>query len=325
MAENNSFNYAEGYSNELFEIITQNTLSSPFLTNNVTWLGKKSFHFSNLQTTGFKNHNRNGGWNKGTVKTTDIVYTLEHDRDVQFLVDVSDVDETDQVASIQNISNTFERVHAAPEVDATFFEKIASEAKKADLLTETAFSSYTTKNVYSKIIGIMSKGKLKFYRQRGSLVLFIRSEIMDLLEQSEDFTRTIEVTTIAEGTGIETRVTRINGVPIFEVVDETRFYNKFNYDGEDGGFEPVKKVSASPGPAVEGSKRINILAASLETVKTVPKVANIYMFNPGTHTEGDGYLYQNHQLWDTFVFPNGLDGKVDSIFVDLDTEEYTAE
>ena len=62
---------------------------------------------------------------------------------------------------------------------------------------------------------------------------------------------------------------------------------------------------------------INILFASVETVKTVPKISSIYYFNAGQHTEGDGDLYQNRALWDTFVFPNGIDNKVDSIFVDM--------
>ena len=48
-------------------------------------------------------------------------------------------------------------------------------------------------------------------------------------------------------------------------------------------------------------------------------------FAPGTHTEGDGYLYQNRSLSDTFVFPNGRDGKIDSVYVDVDTEEYTGD
>ena len=42
-------------------------------------------------------------------------------------------------------------------------------------------------------------------------------------------------------------------------------------------------------------------------------------------TEGDGYLYQNRSLSDVFVFPNGRDGKVDSVYVDVDTTEYTGE
>ena len=63
--------------------------------------------------------------------------------------------------------------------------------------------------------------------------------------------------------------------------------------------------------------------ACLETCKTVPKISSIYFFEPGAHTKGDGYLYQNRSLSDTFVLPNGLDGKIDSIFVDVDTAETT--
>ena len=51
---------------------------------------------------------------------------------------------------------------------------------------------------------------------------------------------------------------------------------------------------------------------------------HIYYFAPGTHTKGDGYLYQNRSFSDVFVFPNGRDGKIDSVYADVDTEEYTA-
>ena len=47
-----------------------------------------------------------------------------------------------------------------------------------------------------------------------------------------------------------------------------------------------------------------------------PSGGAIYYFNPGSHTEGDGYLYQERELSDVFTFPNGKDGKVDSVFVD---------
>ena len=72
-----------------------------------------------------------------------------------------------------------------------------------------------------------------------------------------------------------------------------------------------------------GAHKINVLVACLETCKTVPKISSIYFFEPGAHTKGDGYLYQNRSLSDTFVLPNGLDGKIDSIFVDVDTVETT--
>ena len=65
-----------------------------------------------------------------------------------------------------------------------------------------------------------------------------------------------------------------------------------------------------------------MLAATPLTTKMVPKISSIYFFAPGEHTEGDGYLYQNRAFYDTFVFPNGKDGNIDSVYVDLDTTGY---
>ena len=62
-----------------------------------------------------------------------------------------------------------------------------------------------------------------------------------------------------------------------------------------------------------------MLFASVEKVFTVPKISSIYYFNAGQHTEGDGDLYQNRSLMDTFVFPNGKDGKIDAVFAVLET------
>ena len=39
--------------------------------------------------------------------------------------------------------------------------------------------------------------------------------------------------------------------------------------------------------------------------------------------KGDSYLYQNRAFSDVFTFPNGKDGKIDSIYVDTDTAEYS--
>ena len=160
---------------------------------------------------------------------------------------------------------------------------------------------------------MLSAGKIRRYVKNGALICYVRSFIMDLLEQSPDFSRKIEMTQIAEGgIGIETRITSIDGVTLMEVIEDERFYDKFDFSD---GFVPV----------VGTSHKINVLIASPETVKTVPKINNIYYFAPGNHTEGDGYLYQDHSLSDTFVFPNGKDNKIDSIYVDTDTATYVAE
>ena len=141
--------------------------------------------------------------------------------------------------------------------------------------------------------------------------MYVAPFIMDLLELSTEFQRKIEQTQISEsGLGIETRITDIDGVSIIEVLEDDRFYDKFDFSD---GFKPV----------VGTSHKINVLLASLKAVKTVPKISSIYYFEPGAHTEGDGWLYQDRSLSDTFIFPNGKDNKIDSIYVDIDTATYT--
>ena len=319
-----ALNYAEQWSPELLEILMQGTLTSPFVTSNVRWLDAKTFHFTQMSTSGYKNHSREGGWNKGTYTQTDVPYTLTHDRDVEFMVDKADVDETNATASIQNISRIFEQTWVVPETDALFFSKVAQAAQKTeDYHGSTAASEYTKAKVFGMLKDILAKGKLRRYKANGSLIMYVTSQIMDALEQSTAFTRKIEMTQIAEGgLGIETRVTEIDGVPIMEVIDDERFYDAFDWEPEGGGFAPLKKVEAASGvEAVTGAHKINVLVACGQTCKTVPKINSIYYFEPGGHTKGDGYLYQNRSFSDVFVFPNGRGGKIDSIYVDVDTTE----
>lgn len=305
-----ALNYAETYASELLETLIQGTLTSPFITSNVRWIGAKTFHFTQMSTSGFKNHKRNGGWNRGEYVQTDVPFTVTHDRDIEFLVDKADVDETNKTASIQNISQTFQKTQSVPETDALFFSRVAEAAKKVEgYHSETAVAEWTVDNTFIKLKKMLAAGKLRRYKARGTLVMYVASFIMDNLEASKEFSKKIEMTQIAEGgLGIETRITSIDGVTVMEVIDDERFYDKFDWEPERGGFE-----------AATGAHKINVLVACGETCKTVPKISSIYFFDPGTHTEGDGYLYQNRQLSDTFVFPNGKDGKVDSVYVDTDT------
>lgn len=301
-----ALNYAEVWSPELLAIKIQETLTSPFIVPNVKWLGAKTFHFTQMSTSGFKTHSRDGGWNRGTVTQTDNEFKVEFSRDIEFLIDKADVDETNATASIENIAKVFQMTQVAPEHDAYFFSKVAQNAIAANLHSETAASDYTVNNVFTKLKQQLARVK----RYRRSNIMYVASWIMDLLELSKELAKKVELTQVADGgIGIETRVTFIDGVPILECIEEDRFYDKFNFEPELGGFEPIEGES----------RKINTLIASTEMVITVPKISSIYYFEPGTHTEGDGWLYQHREDYDTFVFPNGKDNKIDSVFVDVDT------
>jgi hypothetical protein len=303
-----ALNYAEVWSPELLAIKIQETLTSPFIVPNVKWLGAKTFHFTQMSTSGFKTHSRDGGWNRGTVTQTNNEFQVEFSRDIEFLIDKADVDETNATASIENIAKVFQMTQVAPEHDAYFFSKVAQEAIDANLYSQTAASDYTVDNVFTKLKQQLARVK----RYRRSNIMYVASWIMDLLELSKELAKKVELTQVADGgIGIETRVTFIDGVPILECIEEDRFYDKFNFNPQLGGFEPIE---GGENP----SRKINTLIASTEMVITVPKISSIYYFEPGTHTEGDGWLYQHREDYDTFVFPNGKNNQIDSVFVDVE-------
>lgn len=303
----NTINYAEQWSDELLQIIDDGAYSSPFLTPNdrVKWLGAKTFHFTKMDVSGFKPHSRDGGYNRGSIVQEDKEFTLEHDRDIEFFADVADVDESKQTANLQNVSMVFTRKHSAPETDARFFERVA-KAAIADGFYET-MTGFTAANTYSRLVKMFQRKELKKYRAIGGLIAYVTGEIMDYLESSSEITKTLDIKTqsINEKQGIETRIATINGVTIIEVVDDTRFNTSFDY---------------SDGFVGNGSK-INVLIAHPSMVKTVNKISSIKLWVNGTHTEGDGDLYQRREYWDTFVFPNGLDGKSDAVYVNIESSD----
>ena len=304
----NTNNYAEVWQKELLAINVQNALTSPFMTSNVKWLDAKTFHFTQMSTSGFRNHAIGGAFKRGVYTQTDVPFTLAHDRNIEFLVDKREVDETNETASIQNVAKVFEKTQATPEVDVRFFEQVyaaatSNKAKSGLVSSVAALSAYTKANIIEKIKAVIAKVK----RYRGSLICYIKSELMDLLELALADKATIQWVSISGlEFSISTRVANIDGVPVMEVLDDDRFISKVSYlDTEAGGF-----TKANDG------LDLTIVVASTETCKTVKKISSIYYFAPGNHTEGDGYLYQEREFWDTFVFPNGKDGKIDSVAIE---------
>ena len=303
-----TLNYAEQWQPNLLDIIIGDTYISPFIRSNVKWLNAKTFHFTQMGTSGYKNHSREGGWNQGTYSQNDVPFTVMHDRDIEFLIDKADVDETNSTASIQNISEIFIKTQAVPEMDAQFFSTVATKAlATSGQHSTTKESEITPENVLSYLKNIFKNKGLKRYKAKGALIAYVSTHVMTCLELSKDFAKVINPTSISGlGASINTRITNLDGVTLIEVIDDERFKTKFTYDN---GFA-----------AHSSAKDINVLVATPMTALFVPKIASIYAFKPGQHTKGDGWLYHNRAFWDTFLMPNGLDNKLDSFYVDtLDT------
>lgn len=299
--KSNTCCFTEKYKNELLDIVNQDALTSMFLTDAVEFIGTSKVHIKSMQVSGLKDHKRGQkGFNAGTLIEQDNIFTITKDRDLEQFIDKEDMDESGYTATLENWFYTLQRTQVVPEIDKNFYSVVAAKAEEAGL-TSSEYA-FTPESVYGDLKAILRKGKLKLYRSKGALVMHISGDVMDSLELSKDFTRKIDVTTIAEGgAGIETRVTSIDGVPVIEVIDENRFYNKFDFTD---GCVPA-----------EDAKAIKVLVASQLTTKSVVKINDIYMFDNGEHTEGSGCLGQYRVKYDTYVIPNGLDNKIDSVFV----------
>jgi len=285
----NVINYAQVYQAELDQVIKQATLTNVLETPNVVWLGARTFHVPTLTVSGYKDHSRQGGWNRGSVTLSHEPYTLQFDRDVEFFVDQMDVDESNQAASAANITRVFMTENAGPEIDAYRFGKMATHAVAQGNVTREAIDPDTVyQRLKQDILKVRKYGP-------GNLFCFISSEALDALERSPQFTRMINVQN--QGTSIETRVTSLDGVQLIEVWDLDRFNTEHDFTD---GFVP------------EG-EQINWLIVYKGAVVAKAKVNSIYLFAPGQHTEGDGYLYQNRLYHDLFVLKQKADGIVVSL------------
>lgn len=246
--------------------------------------GGRSFTLTTLSTSGLKPHTRNKGFNAGSAENEKKVYTMGQDRDIEFYVDTQDVDETHQDLAVGNISKVFIQNHVQPEIDAYRFSTLAKGAGHS--VTETL----TVDNVYTQL-----KAALLPVRKFGAqnIIGFVSSEVMDFLERSKEFTRSITNQNVGQ-TALESRVTSIDGVQLVEVWDDTRF--KSAYDFSDG-YAPA-----------EDAADINFILVAKQAVIPVVKENAIFLFAPGQHTEGDGYLYQNRLYHDLFIKEQQKDG-----------------
>lgn len=287
----NVINYAERFQAELDQAIVQNTLTNALETPNVNWMGARTFHVPHLEVSGYKNHSRAGGFNRGTVEVTHDPYTLQFDRDVEFFVDSMDVDESNQAASAANVTREFIIRHAGPEIDAYRFSKMATKAIELGQATEEDIDADNVIEALKRDIA-----KVRKYGT-ANLVCYVSSDVMNAIELYKEGKGSFSLQN--EGTAIETRVTMLDGVRLIEVFDVDRFHTAFDFTE---GFVPA-----------EDAKELNWIIVNKGTIIAKAKHNAIYLFQPGQHTQGDGYLYQNRLYHDLFVLKYQQDGLVVSV------------
>lgn len=278
-------NYAERDGGLFDQKITQGLLTTAIGIPDVRLVdGVKTFYLTTLNTSGLQDHKRNKGFNEGTYQNDKKPYVMGQDRDVEFYIDKQDVDETNQDLAVANLSNTFITEQVQPEIDAYRFSVLANGAgtkKEEDITKDNAYTA-----IKASILPVR-----KFGPQ--NLIAFVSTNVMDALERSTEFNRQITNQNIGQ-TALDSRVTSLDGVTLIEVWDENRFMNK--YDFSDGY------------AATDDAQEINIVVVARQAVIPIVKENTVFMFAPGEHSQGDGYLYQNRLYHDLFIKDQQQDG-----------------
>lgn len=283
----NTVNYATQFEKDLKQKYTRELCTSALTTQNVSFVNANTIKIPYVTTGGYKDHGRNGGFNRQAVQNQFMTKVLGFDRDVEFFVDTMDVDESNEALSAANITNTFITEHAIPETDAYRVSKLYSDFVEAGGTADT--TAITAANVLEKFDAWMEALDEAEVPQDGR-VLFVTPPIYTLIKQAEKVNRVLDV---SGQRGIDRRVRSLDEVAIHTVPSGRM---KTAYDFTDG-FKPAT-----------AAKQIHMILLHPSAVIACDKHSYIRLWAPGSHTEGDGYLYQNRKYGDLFVLDTRING-----------------
>lgn len=283
-----AYNYVDSFLTDLQQKYSRELTSAGLTTQNAIFMGAKTVKVPRLDVGGYKDHNRSGGWNRQTIANDFELKVLNFDRDVEFFVDTMDVDETNQILSAANTTNVFESEQAIPELDKYRYSKIHSDYVAAGGTPDTtALTISNVLGVFDDLMMNMDEAEVPLEGR----ILYVNPVVHKLLKNAEEMQRFVNV---QNNNGVINRsVAQLDDVTLIKVPSSRM---KSVYDFSNGAVDGV------------GSKQINMILIHPSAVIAPIKHNSIYLWEPGSHTQGDGYLYQNRRYTDLFLINRKKDG-----------------
>lgn len=277
-----AINYVTTFETQLQQQYARELTSSALTTDNARFIGAQVVKIPKLALTGYKDHSRAGGWNAGTYSNDFDTKQLVHDRDVSFYVDAEDVDETNQILSAANITSTFNTTQAIPELDCYRYSKLYADFKAfGGTPDNTVLTIDNVLDVFDSLMQAMDEAGVPTEGRQ----LYVTTAVNTLLKQANGITRFISSDDKSSGT-IKRNVYSLDDVNIV-VVPSARMKTAYDFTQ---GFTPGV-----------GAVQINMILIHPTAVIAPVKRSSIYLWAPGTHIQGDGWLYQNRSYTDLFV------------------------
>ena len=266
------------------------------------WINSKTIEIPSISTTGRTNADRDSiGTAQRNYNNAWETKTLVNERKWSTLVHPKDIDQTNMVASIANITQVFNEEHKFPEMDAYTISKIYHDWTTS-IVGDAAHGAYTgkvadkTAITVQNVLSIFDDMMLKMDNARVPVtgrVLYVTNEIKSLLKNAEKIERDWDVQS-----GIDSINRVVNRLDEVEVIGVPAELMKTKYDFSDAnGWKPT--VDAD---------QINMCLILPTAVITPVSYTFSNLQAPTALTEGKYYYYEE-SFEDVFI----LNKKADAI------------
>jgi hypothetical protein len=234
------------------------------------------------QITGIFNRNFNVEWQ---------ACTLSMDREWDTLVDPLDMVETNEVATIANVTRTFNEQQKVPEQDAYMASKLAAFAAAFGGVDTASITTANILELWDSYLAYMTD--LRVNRDRVQCKM--TPAVYKLLKEAAGLTRFVET---SEGfRGVDRNIARLDGVKITEVPSDIM---KTAFDFSEG-FVPT-----------QAAKGINLIMVDPLAVAAPVKYETSMMSAPTAQSKGK-YLYYERYYYGAFAMPNRAAGIVANV------------
>ncbi len=243
-----------------------------------------TMYIPSLTTSGARNTDRDqvtGTFNRNWNNTVQAV-SLEMDREWDTLVDPMDMDETDMVATIANVTKAFTEQQKVPEMDAYLASKLYSFVTP-DTTALTASNILTKWDNYLETLA-------NARANRDRVWAYVTPATYRLLKQASGINRYVDV--MGSAGEWNRNVARLDGVNIREVPVELM---KSAYTFTEG-WEPAA-----------GAVQINMIIVDPEAVAAPVKYEVAMMSEPTAQSKGK-YLYYERYYYGAFRLNNRAGG-----------------
>lgn len=213
-------------------------------------------------------------------------HTLTMDREWSTLIDPMDMAETNEVATIANVTQTFNQFQKIPEQDAYMSSKLAGFASQFGGVVTTTPDASNILTLWDNALAYMTDQRVNRDRVRCKVI----PSVYKLLKEATGMTRFIEVTAGIQN--VDRNIAKLDGVLIQEVPSDMM---KTAYDFTTG-------FSVAGGAA-----QINMLFYDSMAI-AAPVIYDTSMISAPTAQSKGKYLYYERYYYDVFALKQRMAG-----------------